>query len=88
MSIYEYDEAAHMSYVREEGVEYGRKEGEWTKLIFQIRKKQDKNMEAAQIADMLEADEKVVKELIPLIEENSEKTDDELAKLYLEKGTK
>lgn len=92
MSIYEYDEAAHMSQVREEGVEYGREEGrkegrnegEWLRLISQIRKKLGKNIEAAQIADMLEEDEKVVKELIQLIDENVQRTNEELAKLYLD----
>lgn len=87
MSIYEYDEAAHMSQVREEGVEYGREEGrnegEWLRLISQIRKKLDKNIEVAQIADMLEENEKVVKELIQLIDENVQRTNEELAKLYL-----
>ena len=66
---------------------HGNTEGEWTKSISQIRKKLDKNIEAAQIADMLEEDEKVVKELIKLIEENLEKTNEELANLYLGKNS-
>lgn len=102
VSIFEYDEAAHMSQIREEGREKGRLEGreegrlegreegrtvgEWMKLISLIRKKLNKNIEAAQIAEMLEEDENLIKELISLIERNPKKCDEDLANLCLEKG--
>lgn len=83
VSIFEYDEAAHMSYVHEEGREEGRIENN----ISKIRKKLAKNIDAVQISDALEEDVNKVKKMISLIEKNPQKTDTELARLFLEKGT-
>ena len=87
VSIFEYDEAAHISYVHEEGREEGRiegrTEGEWASRISLIQKKLEKNIDAAQIADMLEEEEETITALIALITENTNKSNDELATLYL-----
>lgn len=93
MSIFEYDETAHMSYVHEEGrmagweegLIEGRAEGEWASKISLIQKKLDKKIDAVQIADMVEEDEQTVAELIALITETPDKSRDELAALYLKR---
>ena len=82
MSIFEYDEEAHMRQVREEGWEDGRTEGERMKLISQVQKKLRKGLSVAAIADMLEETEPLIEELIKLIEENPGKTEQELAEIY------
>ena len=87
VSIFEYNEADHMAYVHEEGREEGREEGEWKKLFSQTRKKLAKNMDVTQMADALEEDERVIKRIISLIENNPQKTDTELVNLFLEQAT-
>ena len=86
VSIFEYDEETHMRQVREEGwedgLEKGRTEGEWMKLVSQVQKKLAKGLNAAVIAEMLEEPEPLMEELIRLIETNPEKTAQELGKLY------
>ena len=78
VSIFEYDEEAHMLQVREEGLE----EGGLRTLISQVQKKLQKGFSAAEIADMLEETEPFIEELIKLIEDNPGKTEQELAEIY------
>lgn len=98
VSIFEYDEEAHMRKVREEGWELGREkgleeglelgrekgctEGEWRKLISQVRKKLDRGFNTSAIAEMLEEPEPFIEEIIRLIEENPGKTEQELGRIY------
>ena len=84
-TLFKYDEAAHMAQVREEGREKGLEEGYWRKSLSQVRKKLAKNLDAAQIADIYEEDEIIIKELISLIKKYPQKTDTELSILFLEK---
>ena len=82
VSIFEYNEADHMAYVHEEGLEKGRIE----ERISLTRKMLAKNIDAAQIADIYEEEEVIVKKMISLIENNPQKTNAELAKIFLENG--
>lgn len=60
MSIYEYNAEKHIRQEKEESWEEGRK----SVLLRQIKMKLQKGMSASEIADMLEEDEKTVKELM------------------------
>lgn len=60
MSIYEYNAEKHIRQEKEESWEEGRK----SVLLRLIKKKLQKGMSASEIADMLEEDEKTVKELM------------------------
>ncbi len=98
VSIFEYDEEAHMLQVREEGWEEGlekgreeglekgreegRTEGEWTKLISLVKKKYNKGLSSGEIADILEETPQVIEELLSLIVRNPGKTAQELSRLY------
>ncbi len=88
VSIFEYDEETHMRQVREEGwedgLEKGRTEGEWTKLISLVQKKLVRGLSADAIADMLEEEKPLIEELIDFIENNPGKTAQELSKMYLQ----
>ena len=83
VSIFEYDEEVHMSFVRAEGIEQGRCEGEVIKLISQVQKKLLRGNSVMEIADMLEESETIISELAELINENSQRTAEELLQLYL-----
>ena len=84
VSIFEYDEEAHMLQVREEGLEEGMEKGELKKLISLVRKKLNKGLSTVAIADMLEEPEPFVEELVKLIEDNPGKTEQELSRIYLD----
>ena len=87
MSIFEYDEAAHMKLVREEGINEGLEKGinvgELSKLIFQIQKKIEKGLDAAQIADALETDPNTVASITKLIYANPQMSPRRLVEIYL-----
>lgn len=80
MSIFEYDEEAHLKNVRREGVE----KGDWKRLISLIRKKLEKGWDTAQIAELLEETAEIVQVLVQLIQAHPQKSADELADLYLD----
>ena len=85
--LYEYNEEKQRMLDRRDAQEDGRKEGiiegkaigQYIKLIQQVRKKVEKSMDSAQIADMLEEDETIVSQLVTLLKENMECTDEKLA---------
>lgn len=85
--LYEYNEEKQRMLVRRDAQEDGRKEGiiegkaigQYIKLIQQVRKKVEKSMDSAQIADMLEEDETIVSQIVTLLKENMECTDEKLA---------
>ena len=85
MSIFEYDEEVHMSFVRAEGVEQGRNEGEIIKIISLTMKKLARGNTIAEIADMLEESETVILKITELITDYPQKSAEELAEIYLEK---
>lgn len=89
VSIFEYDEELHMSQerkaAREEGWEEGHAEGKILHLITLVDKKLQKNLNADEIADILEEEPSIIETLIQLILDNPEKTQQELAHLYLSK---
>ena len=85
--LYEYNEEKQRMLDRRDAQEDGRKEGiiegkaigQYIKLIQQVRKKVEKSMDSAQIADMLEEDETIVSQIVTLLKENMECTDEKLA---------
>ena len=70
--LYEYNEEKQRMLDRRDAQEDGRKEGiiegkaigQYIKLIQQVRKKVEKSMDSAQIADMLEEDETIVSQIV------------------------
>ena len=85
VSIFEYDEQVHMSYVRAEGVEQGRNEGEVIKIISLTLKKLARGNTITEIADMLEESEAVISKMAELINTYPQKSVEELVEIYLEK---
>lgn len=69
--------------IREEGREEGYVSGEEAAKIGIIRRKIEKGLSAPEIAEMLEAEESYVKEVIQLLEENREASDLEIARKKL-----
>ena len=69
--------------IREEGREEGYVSGEDAAKIGIIRRKIEKGLSAPEIAEMLEAEESYVKEVIQLLEENREASDLEIARKKL-----
>ena len=74
VSIFEYDEEAHMKMVHAEGIEIG----EWKKIISQVQKKLVKGMNVDEIADMLEEEPAMIEKIIELLKENQSKSEEEL----------
>ena len=74
-----------MSFVRAEGVEQGRNEGEIIKIISLTMKKLARGNTIAEIADMLEESETVILKITELITDYPQKSAEELAEIYLEK---
>ena len=83
MSIFEYDEEAHMKMVRAEGMEQGRAEGEWKKLISQVQKKLEKGMTTDAIADILEEKPALIEKVIEVLQEHSEDPEEELLAIVM-----
>lgn len=85
-SIYEYNEELHMQQEREaameEGFQKGIQQGNYILLIGQVRKKAEKHLEAAEIAEALEEDPELISGLCRLITENQGATDDEIYHLW------
>ena len=63
MILSEYDEQAHMAMEREEG----RQEGEFIKLIKQVRKKLEKGVPVEHCADILEEDIAVIRKIYDVL---------------------
>ena len=84
------DEMERYLYLREEMAEsdrvsqiqsakrIGRKEGELLKLIVQVQKKMKRGDSLEKISDDLIEEESVIKPIYQLIQENSDKTKDEI----------
>lgn len=64
VSIYEYDQEKHMRQEREDAWADGVKQGETDKLRAQIQKKLEKGKSIEQIAEELEEEEAVIRELM------------------------
>lgn len=64
VSIFEYDQERHLKMEREQAWEEGIAEGENRKLLGQIQKKLAKGKTTAQIADELEEEETVIRQLV------------------------
>lgn len=79
VSIFEYDEEAHMKLVRAEGLE----QGEWKKLISLVQKKLEKGLEADEIAEILEEEPVFIRKIIKILEKNQDKTEEEILSLVM-----
>lgn len=77
--LYEYDEQKHMEIVRDDA----REEGIEAERVALIRKKMKRGLDLAGITDLLELDQIYVKKIMDQIEENSDKTDLQIASLLI-----
>lgn len=85
VSIYEYNEEAHMRMEREEHYKKGREEGEVGLLIRTICKKIRKGNTIPEIADMLELDEDMVRKICGIVMDFAPEYEEEkILKAYLD----
>ena len=84
VTIYEYNEEEHMRMEREENFENGRKEERARIYVRGICKKIKKNNTIPEIADMLELDEKTVRQICDIAKDYAPEYDEEeIVKKYL-----
>lgn len=81
--LYEYDEQKHMEIVRDDAREEGIEAGIEAERVALIRKKMKRGLDLADITDLLELDQIYVKKIMDQIEENSDKTDLQIASLLI-----
>ena len=70
MSIYEYDAEKHIRQEKEESWDEGFQEGRESLLIHLVKRKLEKGKTASEIAEDLEQEEPVIRELIGKLEHN------------------
>ena len=77
------EEVNQMCNLGEAIEEMGIAKGELKKLISQVRKKRDKGMNEAEIAEVLEEGQPLIHSIIQTLDEHEEDTDEQIAALFL-----
>ena len=65
----------------ERGIKQGREQGVLLNLVYQVRRKKNKGMAVEEIAEILEADEQLVRKMYQVLESHPDNSDTEIVEL-------